>query len=125
MAQFTYFGMCGPASTFADWFDSIGMLMLVLLQEFAFKFLTLEASEPERNVVGGRQVLTVPILQPCAHPLDPFTVLLVNGDTEVPQFATYGLLLRTRIDHLIIVVVMIHQPDQKALIVCFGALRDA
>lgn len=42
LAQFTQIGMCGPPGTFADRFDSISMLMLVLLEEFAFEFLTLE-----------------------------------------------------------------------------------
>lgn len=124
MAQFTQLGMCGPPGTFADRFTGVGVLMLVLLEEFAFEFLTLEASEPEWNVVRAWQVLTVPILQPRAHPLCPFTVLVVNRDTEVPQFATYRLLLRARTDHPVIVVVVIHQPDQEAPIECFGPLRN-
>jgi hypothetical protein len=44
-------------------------------------------------------------------------MLLINGNTEVPQFLPYGFFLCAWIYHPVIVIVMVDQPGQEPLVV--------
>jgi hypothetical protein len=120
LTQLAQLGMRGFAGTCLDRLRGIGMMVLVFLEEFSFEFLTLQPSELKRNIVGTWELLAVPILQPCSHSLDTLAVLLVNSRAKVAQFFSYRFIFCARVNHPVIVVVVINQPFQEALVVGSG-----